>query len=386
MSIWLGLLRKELLEIIRDPRALMAGLGLAFLAPLVIYGGMSYAINRATDTPPAYVTLVNADAAPNLVVALAQANIKPLEQAPAKALERWQAMAIEVRIPEDFRDALSSGEVADITITANLNEDPAGTVVRRIQGTIRGFAGVVAQRRLLMRGVDPAIVAPIDIHVHDTAPAENNLGRASMMLVIYVIMAAFFSALSSAIDTSAGERERNMLEVLLSQPVRTIDVVTAKLSGVVAVSMFGVALTLALSAIALSMVDLAKAGLSFSLSVTTSALALLAILPVSIFASALTLLVAFFSKTFKEAQSQVSLVIMVPAMLPMVMMFTDSAPGIINRLPITGQFVFIESLVKGELPALGDILIASTATLAAASLCVVLASRHLGSERSVNAL
>ncbi len=386
MKGWLGLLRKEFLELSRDPRGLMASMGLAIVAPLVIYGGMSYAVNQATDTPPTYVDMVEGDAAPNLLRALAADHIFPLDDAPVDDRERWQKLDIRLVIPTDFRELISTGETVELMLTGNLREDPTSSVVRRINRSIAAFSGEVGQRRLILRGIDARIVNPLQVQIHDTAPPENNLGKASQMLVIYVIMAAFFSALATAIDTSAGERERNMLELLLSQPVRSIEIVTAKLAGVVAVSMGGVALTLLLSAVAMNMVDLTKAGLSFSLSVAGSIAVLLAILPVSIFAGALILLVAFFAKSFKEAQSQVTMVIMVPAMAPMLLMFTSSAPELVNRLPIAGQFIFIEQIIKGESPALLDIALASAGTLGLAAVFILVASYHLRSERSVNAL
>lgn len=386
MTAWSVLLIKELREIVRDPRALLAGFGLAFLAPVVIYAGLSYAIDRAADEPPAYVLIEGAAYAPNLVMALSDARLLPLEEAPEDAREHWQSQAITLRIPSDFSEAIAAGKTLEFVIEGRLNDDAGGTVVRRLRNVLQSYGGELAQRRLLLRGIDLNLLRPVNIELRDTSPPENNVGRMSLMIVMYVMMAAFFSALSPAIDSSAGERERNMLEVLLCQPVRRIDIVAAKLSASFLVAMLGVTLTLSLTAFSMGQVDLAKAGMAFSLSPWVFLAALLAIAPVALFASALILLVAFFARSFKEAQSQVTLVIMLPALGPMAMMFMQGRPTILNWLPITGQYLYLERVLKGGALFETEIVSTSALTVLLAIVLALATAWHLRSEKSVNAL
>lgn len=384
MSVWWGLLRKELLEISRDKRALLAALGLAFVAPLVIYGGISFAIKQASAKPMAWIDVINPEAAPALLEMLAEERIHDRTtstEAGAPASARLQ-----VEIPPDFEQAISRGEQTQIVLRGELNDDAVRPTLNRVRQVIRRFSASTASIRLMMRGVDPSLIRPIDIEEQNTAPASNNAGRMTMMIGIYVMMAAFVSAISTAIDTSAGERERNVLEVLLIQPVRSIDIVTAKLAGVFLVSMFGVLLTLAFSAFAMSQVELEKVGMTFTLAPLNFLAILAAMVPLALLAGALNLLVAFFSKTFKEAQSQVTMVIMVPALAPMVLMFVPDPPEYLRQLPITGQFLYLEQVFKGETVNLSGPLLSSLGTLIITALVVAFTSRHLGSERSINAL
>jgi sodium transport system permease protein len=194
------------------------------------------------------------------------------------------------------------------------------------------------------------------------------------------------SSIATGVDTSAGERERNVLEILLIQPVQSLSIISAKLMGIILVAMLGVTLTLTFSALAMSQVELEKVGLSFNLSPFNFIAILLAMIPLAALGASMHLLVGYFSKTFKEAQSQVSMVIMVPALAPLILMFTPDPPDILRQLPVTGQFLYLEQIFKAErIDPIGPLL-ASAATLAIAALFVWLTSRQLGSERSINAL
>lgn len=384
MSVWWSLLKKELLEISRDKRALLSGLGLAFLAPVIIYGGLGFAIEQASGTPAVWIKVINPDAAPALVELLAEARIHDIgtsnkPDAPADA-------RLEVEFDPAFTEAIKNGKTAKVTLRGELNDDAVGPVLNRVQGVLSAFGSQTAGIRMLMRGVDPRLLRPLDIQEQNTAVASNNAGRMTMIIGIYVMMAAVISAIATAIDTSAGERERNVLEILLIQPVRALDIVTAKLVAIFLVAMLGVTLTLTFSALAMSQIELEKIGMAFTLKPLNFIAILLMMMPLALLGGSLNLLVGYFSKTFKEAQSQVTMVIMLPALAPMILVFMPEPPEVLRQIPVTGQFLYLEQIFKAEtIEPLGPLL-ASGATLALAAVLVLLTARHLSSERSINAL
>ena len=208
----------------------------------------------------------------------------------------------------------------------------------------------------------------------------------SMMLGLYLLMAAFMSGLPVAIDASAGERERNVLEMLLCQPVSTVKIVSAKLCCASLIACIGVLLTLSLTSFSVSFIDLTKIGASFSLDIFTISALILLLLPICFFASALQLFVAFQSKNFKEAQSMVSMIIMLPAMVPVVMMFVDDKPKWLEWLPISGQSLIMEDLFKG-LPVSWSLMgFTGLVTISMTIVLVLLMAKKLRSETVVLAL
>ena len=99
--------------------------------------------------------------------------------------------------------------------------------IRRIKDVVRDHARAIGYKRLVMRGIDVRILRPIDLVEQDRAEPTSNAMMINLMLGLYLLMGAFVSGLSTSIDSSAGERERNVLEMLLCQPVSTLNIVLA---------------------------------------------------------------------------------------------------------------------------------------------------------------
>jgi sodium transport system permease protein len=237
-----------------------------------------------------------------------------------------------------------------------------------------------------VRGIDVRLLQVVKIIEQDTSLPNSNAMIISMMLGLYLLMAAFMSGLPVAIDASAGERERNVLEMLLCQPVSTVKIVSAKLCCASLIACIGVLLTLSLTSFSVSFIDLTKIGASFSLDAFTILALLLLLLPICFFASALQLFVAFQSKNFKEAQSMVSMIIMLPAMVPVVMMFVDDKPKWLEWLPISGQSLIMEDLFKG-LPVSWSLMgFTGLVTISMTIILVLLMAKKLRSETVVLAL
>nr|MBL0709794.1 ABC transporter permease [Colwellia sp.] len=127
-------------------------------------------------------------------------------------------------------------------------------------------------------------------------------------------------------------------------------------------------------------------GANFSLDAFTITALLLLLLPICFFASALQLFVAFQSKNFKEAQSMVSMIIMLPAMVPVIMMFVDDKPKWLNFMPISGQALIMEDLFKGLPVSWGLLAFTGLITMSITLLLVLLMAKKLRSEKVVLAL
>jgi sodium transport system permease protein len=220
----------------------------------------------------------------------------------------------------------------------------------------------------------------------DRAKPDATFMLISMMLGLYLMIAAFMSGLSVAIDSSAGERERNVLEMLLCQPVSTLKIVLAKLISASTVSVIGVLLILILTSISVGFVDLTKIGATFTLDLSTAAVLLVILLPICFFASALQLFVAFQTKSFKEAQSTVGMLIGIPAFVPFVVSMMDDRPEWLNWLPISGQSMIIESIFKGVDVNWLAVGATSSVTIALTVALVIALSKKLKSEKVVMAL
>jgi len=381
-----ALLSKELKEAIRDRRALMMAFMMAIMAPVMIFAMSKLMITKMVDTPAVYVKFVGAEFAPKLVSHLVDENILSFADVPAKEKVMWDERNILLTIPETYNQDMLDGKTIEIVLNTDYSDKALQPPIRRIKDQIREFSLSTGYKRLLVRGIDVRLLQPIKLIEQNTAMPNSNAMIISMMLGLYLLMSAFMSGLPVAIDSSAGERERNVLEMLLCQPVSTVKIVLAKLSSASLIAVVGVVLTLSLTSFAVSFIDLTKIGASFSLDLFTISALFLLLVPICFFASALQLFVAFQSKNFKEAQSMVSMIIMLPAMVPVVMMFMDDRPKWLDWLPISGQSLIMEDLFKGLPVSWSLLFFTGFVTVTMTAVLVLAMAQKLKSEKVVLAL
>ncbi|HCM47153.1 MAG TPA: ABC transporter permease [Colwellia sp.] len=381
-----ALLMKEYREAFRDKRALMVALGMAILAPIGIMVMSKIMIEKLVDEPPVYVKFVGAEHAPKLITHFADKNLFDFSDVPEDERSIWEQRNIAIEIPEDYAVDMAAGKPIKLHLQADYTDKAVQPPVRRINNAVREFSMSIGYKRLLLRGVDIRLLNPVKLVEQDTAKPDATFMLISMMLGIYLMLAAFMSGLSVAIDSSAGERERNVLEMLLCQPVSTLKIVFAKLISASTVSVIGVLLILVLTSISVGFVDLTKIGATFSLDLSTALVLLLLLLPICFFATACQLFVAFQTKSFKEAQSTVGMLIGIPAFIPFVVSMMDDRPEWLNWLPISGQSMIIENIFKGVDVDWLAVFATSSVTIAITAALVLGLAKKLKSEKVVMAL
>lgn len=381
-----ALVLKEYKEAFRDKRALMVALMMAFLAPVAIMVMSKIMIEKLVDEPPVYIKFSGAEYAPKLIMHFADNNLLNFADVPTDEKAAWEQRNIAIDIPEDYAADMAEGKPIKLHLQADFTDKAVNPPVRRINNAVREFSLSIGYKRLLLRGVDIRLLNPVKLVEQDTAKPDATFMLISMMLGLYLMMAAFVSGLSVAIDSSAGERERNVLEMLLCQPVSTLKIVLAKLIGASTISVIGVVLVLVLTSLSVGFVDLTKIGATFSLDMSTAAVLMLLLLPICFFASACQLFVAFQTKSFKEAQSTVGMLIGIPAFIPFVVSMMDDRPEWLHWLPLTGQSLIMEDIFKGVEVNWLAMLATSGVTIAITVALVLALAKKLKSEKVVMAL
>ena len=104
------------------------------------------------------------------------------------------------------------------------------------------------------------------------------------------------------------------------------------------------------------------------------------------FASACQLFLAFQTKSFKEAQSTVNMIIAIPAFVPFALMMMDDRPQWLDWTPIAGQSLIIEDIFKGVEVNWLAMLATSGVTIAVTVALVLAVAKKLKSEKVVMAL
>ena len=340
-----SLLRKELVDAARDKRSVMAGLYYAIFVPILMAGMMMLIIDKVTSPEDLNITISNAAAAPDLITFLDNQGIRHSEN-------KAEVKAIQIIIGADYAKHMYRGEPAEVLLIADGSEENLQSAIRRTQKTLRSYSSEMASLRLIARGINPKIMNSLNIKMQDQATSESKGGQLMAMIILFMLLSIFVSGMNLAIDTSAGERERNSLALLLSHPISLRELIASKVCAVGLFGMLGLVLVLIMSKIIYPLVPWQELGFSVDISLNFMIATLIAGVFVAIFAASMQLFVSFMAKSFKEAQTYISFVLFIPMALSYAVTF-DLATDELRWAPVTGQLQALIALMKGkEIPLL----------------------------------
>jgi sodium transport system permease protein len=109
-----------------------------------------------------------------------------------------------------------------------------------------------------------------------------------------------------------------------------------------------------------------------------------AVLPLALLASAMQMLVATFARSFKEAQTYLQLLMMLP-MIPGMMLALSpiqSQPWM-YAVPVLGQELLVSELMRGEPLGVMPFVLSTVGCVALAAVCLAAISRLLSDEKIV---
>ena len=292
----LTIFRKEVLENLRDRKTVMNALILGpVIGPLLFAIIMSTVLTRELGRAekPLDLPVVGAERAPNLVAFLATRNLK-IEPAPKdpEAAIRDQDEEIVLRIGKDFGEDWAAGKPAEVEMLFDSSRQDTGAATQRVVDALKAYRRQVSALRLVARGISPLLTHPRAVVERDQASEVARGAQFLMFLPYMLIIGAFMGGMYLAIDTTAGERERQSLEPLLATPVPRGQIMLGKLAATSAFAIASLLLTLIAFALLLPQLPLTKLGLKFNFGPVVFLQMLAALGPVVLLASSLQTLTA----------------------------------------------------------------------------------------------
>ncbi len=290
-------------------------------------------------------------------------------------------------------------ETATVRLYSKLSNLKASAgVTSKVQGTLNAYNTELVGKSLTRLGLSTAFLTPVRVDTVDASTtAEKRGGQLAFIIPMFMLQFILAGAMATAIDSTAGEKERGTLEVLLVSPVRRVEVVVGKL---LATTLFAI-LTSAFSVIGLALAGplsrlLTRGGASgradvqqalggtLSLGPADLGVLIIMVLSVALLISGVLIAVAIFARSYKEAQTYVapiSIFIVIPAVL---LQFADflTRGTALYAIPLVNAMLVILDLVKGALNAPGAAL-AVAVNLVATALVTWLALRSFGREQVI---
>ena len=372
-AVWL----KEIKDNLRDRRVVLSTLVFGPLfGPVLLVVMLGFAERQTSERLETTLELpvVGAEHAPNLIGYLERQGvvIQPAPDDPEAAIKN-ETEEVIVRIPESFGQSWTAGHSASVEVLADQSRRYTGTTVRRVRGHLSAYSRTIAQLRLQMRGVDPELTRPINVVTVDLATPEARGGMVLSFLPYFILIMVFVGSMHMATDTTAGERERKSLEPLLINPLPRWQIMAGKLAATTTFGLLTLILGLVAFVVAMGFLPLDNMNMTLNLDFKVAAWVFVMTAPAALFAAALLIILASFAKSYREAQSYMGMVVLVP-MLPSLYILINptKAEQWMTLVPLLSQNVLILELVRGEpINGLWVALCVLSTTLAAGVLAVV---------------
>ncbi len=343
--------RKEIVDLLRDRKSIFLALfGVAISGPLVVC--LLYFVAQSIQGRIEKITapIVNAQFAPDLVRYLERRGIKveadpPDYEARVKSGELDVALVVE----PNYAEALASGRQATITLVTLSSRERSAPIAGRLAGELRGYATMIGTERMILRGIAPAVARPVQVDELDLSSAEQKSARFLQMMSFYALIAGLMGAIAAALDVTAGERERQTLEPLLTTPVAVAELAIGKWLAVSAVNLLAVTASMLGFLIALNVVPLGKLGLPFNFGAREFTGFMAVLIPFAFMVPAVLLMFGAAGKTAKEAQSSLTLAVSLVGLLPLISWLRQTkAPWWDVWVPVNGQFAVLAKVLRAE--------------------------------------
>ena len=343
--------RKEVVDTFRDRRTMLVTLlsaavaGPIFIA--LIFNLMASQADRARELK---LPALGLEQAPALVAFLERQQVE-LKPAPSDYENRIKAGEIDVVLIVDdkFAADVAEGKAGTVRLVADRSRDRAQSSIRQAESLLRAYNRQWGSQRLLLRGVAPTVGNPLNVDDVDLATPQQSGSIILFLVAYYGLFASLMGGMAVALDSTAGERERQSLEPLLMTPARPMELVLGKWLAVALFNGSVVLTTLVGFYITLSFAPLPPVGVPFLFSLRELGRFMIVLVPMILLIPAILLFVGSRARTSKEAQANVSVLLFVVSMIPLVQLFLQrKEPEWLLLVPVSGQYSLLNLALRGE--------------------------------------
>ncbi len=347
----LAVARKEILDTVRDRRTLMVSLLTAAAAgPLFLVLIFNLIASQADRARELELPAIGIQHAPALAAFLERQQVT-LGTAPADYEARIRAGEIDVVlvVDDNFATDVADGKQGIVRLVSDRSRDRAQASIRQAEHLLRAYNRQWGSQRLLLRGVAPTVGNPLNVEDIDLATPQQSGAIILFLVAFYGLFASVMGGMAVALDATAGERERQSLEPLLTTPARPGELVIGKWLAVAFFNAIVVAVTLAGFYLTLAFAPLPPVGVPFLFSLRELSRFAAILAPMILLMPAILLYVGSRGRTFKEAQTNVSVLLFIVSVLPAAQMFLQrKEPDWLVLVPVSGQFSLLRVALRGE--------------------------------------
>lgn len=351
--------RKELLEALRDRRTLISTILVPILLFPVLTVGMGYVavtLIGEANRQPSRIMILGGEDSPAILDGLRHAKniiVVPPSDDYVNLISNKKIRAA-VRIPAGLQSAATGAQVSTVEIYIYLGDLKSAAAATRIENFFTDYRDKLAADRLVAEKLPLTLVKPFLVKQQNVVSAEKVAGETVGGIIPYlVIIMCLTGAMYPAMDLTAGEKERATMETILSSPISRTHLVLGKFLLVLTASLVTAALSvtsMGVSSWAFQQLQdpTSDSAIHIRIGLTAVLSVFLVALPLAVLFSAALITIALFAKSYKEAQSYLSplmIVVIVPAVAALL-------PGVeltprMSLIPILNVSLLCKELIAG---------------------------------------
>ena len=378
--------RKELRDSLRDRRALFPIALAVLIYPALIALLMNRIAGRQRQAEEITLPVVGRENAPALVDWLSQQSGVRIVNGPADPEQevREGRQSVVVIIPREFAEKFRVSRPAPVKIVEDSSRDGERPKVERVRRLLSGYSNEIGSLRLVARGVSPAVAAAVQVEDIEVSSAQQRAATTLAFIPMMVLIAAFTGGMQIATDSTAGERERGSLEPLLVNPAPRGAIVSGKWAAAAIVSIVTVSITTILAVTELRTLPLAELGIRIRFGAAQLAAMLAVVLPMAPLIAALQAYISTFARSFKEAQSYMGALMLVP-MIPALAstMYSVNAQPWMYPVPMMGHYMLLTGVLGGRVISPWWFVTSAVISLVLAAALVIAMARLFRNERII---
>lgn len=350
---------KELVGSIRDRRTIIA----MIIVPLVFYpllfAGIGYFSKLGSiksEEVNSKIIIDGAEFAPQLVKSLRdyeKIEILTIEDNSLVKLQNSDIQAILV-IPPDFNYKIEQEEPNKLILKYDDTEAKSRIARQRIDQVIEKYKDEIVIQRLSRLDLKEEFLTPFILREENIATAEKMTGSFLAVLLPYLIIILIFTgAMHTAVDITAGEKERGTIATLLASQISRLEIVLGKCFAVMFISFTSMVLGLfGLTLAFLSGTSIAGSieGVKFGISANTIFLLFLVLFPLVGLASAVLVMVGIFARNIREASSYITPIYMLTIFLGIISISQGmELTGKMFLVPVLNSSFVFKELLMGKI-------------------------------------
>lgn len=298
-------------------------------------------------------------------------------------------------LPKAFPVAAGDSSVK-IEVHTKLSSQKSQVVRGKINNAIEAFGNQLVLKKLASVGLSAQTLHPIVAQdVSADTVAEKASGIFGFFIPLLLLSGIIAGGQSTAIDSTAGEKERGTLEALLVTPISRFEVVIGKTLSVTAFALLSACLSIlsllltgwfsknVLPRLMNSDTELSRLfGGNIALDAQGYLILLLIALTAAAMLSALMLNICIYAKSFKEAQTYLIPLSLVVSFGSIGLQFADylQRSSLLYVTPLVGTMISILDLIKGK-SDLGNAMLVVVSNLVFTGIFVALALQSFKREQ-----